>query len=236
MDAITRLDTPLYRFSETDAWRLRDAFEGTLITGSSGSGKSSSSGKNIADSFLRAGMSGLVLTAKAEEADNWIAYAKACGREDDLILFNAESGHCFDPIFYSWNRPGRGAGDLETIIDLFSTLMSIGKKEVGHGHDPFWERGNEQLIRNNIKLLDLAGERVSIANIDRVIKSLPTRVPESMRKKRGRRNPIAPRSSTPYASARTRLRRSNGAISTLPPSTFSKSGRPSTTARAVRWR
>ena len=46
---------------------------------------------------------------------------------------------------------------MESIIDFFSTLVSIGKKEVGHGHDPFWERGNEQLMRNVIKLLDLAG-------------------------------------------------------------------------------
>ena len=63
---------------------------------------------------------------------------------------------------------------MESIIDFFSTLVSIGKKEQGHGHDPFWERGNEQLMRNVIKLLDLAGEAVSIASIDRVIKSLPT--------------------------------------------------------------
>jgi len=116
-----------------------------------------------------------VLTAKAEETANWIAYAKDCGREKDLIVFNAESGLSFDPLHYEWTRPGRGAGDLESIIDFFSTLVSIGKKELGHGHDPFWERGNEQLMRNCIKILDLAGERVSIANIDRVIKSLPTR-------------------------------------------------------------
>ena len=64
---------------------------------------------------------------------------------------------------------------MESIIDFFSTLVSIGKKEASHGHDPFWERGNEQLMRNVIKLLDLAGERISIANIDRVIKSLPAR-------------------------------------------------------------
>jgi hypothetical protein len=78
------------------------------------------------------------------------------------------------PLHYEFTRPGRGAGDMESIIDLVSTLNSIGKKEVGHGHDPFWERGNEQLMRNVIKLLDLAEERISIAAIDRVIKSLPT--------------------------------------------------------------
>ncbi len=81
-------------------------------------------------------------------------------------------------MHYEWTRPGRGAGDLESIIDFFSTLASIGRKDGGHSHDPFWERGNEQLMRNVIKLLDLAGEPTSIANIDRVIKSLPTRPDE----------------------------------------------------------
>jgi hypothetical protein len=174
------LDRTILSLSETDHLRLRDLVEGTLITGAPGSGKTTTSGKQLAHALLGVPNSGgLVLTAKAEETQNWIAYAKACGREKDLIVFNAESGHCFDPLHYEWTRPGRGAGDLESIIDFFSTLVSIGKKEgVGHGHDPFWERGNEQLMRNCIKLLDLGGEAISIASIDRVIKSLPTRPDE----------------------------------------------------------
>jgi TraM recognition site of TraD and TraG len=169
------LDAVLQMFSATDPWTARDAFEGTFISGSPGSGKSANVTKNIIYSFLRAGMGGLVLVAKAEETRNWIEYAKATARYDDLILLNAESGHCFDPLFYAWNREGRGQGDLETIIDFISTLQAIGKKEEGHGHDPFWERGNQQLIRNVIKLIDLAGARLSLVEIDRVIKSLPTR-------------------------------------------------------------
>ncbi len=175
----TILDRPILALSEADELRPRDLVEGTLITGAPGSGKTSTSGQQLALSLLRVPrMGGLVLTAKAEETNNWIAYAKACGREKDLIVFNAESGDCFDPLHYEWTRPGRGAGDIESVIDFFSTLVSIAKKEVGHGHDPFWERGNEQLMRNVIKLLDLAGERISIAGIDRVIKSLPTRPEE----------------------------------------------------------
>jgi len=173
------LDTPILSLSELDYLDLRALCEGTLITGAPGAGKSSCSGRQIAYGLLRVPrMGGLVLTAKAEETQNWIRYAKECGREKDLIIFNAESGHSFDPLHYEWTRPGRGAGDLESVIDFFSTLVSIGKKEGGHSHDPFWERGNEQLMRNVIKLLDLAGERISIANIDRVIKSLPARLGE----------------------------------------------------------
>ena len=92
------LDRPILSLSDKDELRLRDLVEGTLITGAPGSGKSSTSGKQLAFGLLRTpGMGGLVLTAKAEETLNWIAYAKACGRERDLIVFNAESGGSFDP-------------------------------------------------------------------------------------------------------------------------------------------
>jgi type IV secretory system conjugative DNA transfer VirD4/TraG family protein len=173
------LDRQVISLSDSDHLCLRDLVEGTLITGAPGSGKTTTSGKQLAYGLLRVPQSGaLIMSAKSEVAQDWIGYAKDCGRTKDVTVFNAESGHVFDPLHYEWTRPGRGAGDMESIIDFFSTLVSIGKKEVGHGHDPFWERGNEQLMRNVIKLLELAGERVSIANIDRVIKSMPTRVGE----------------------------------------------------------
>ncbi|HET6841377.1 MAG TPA: hypothetical protein VFK06_06775 [Candidatus Angelobacter sp.] len=173
---LSDIDRPLYSFSTIDHFSWRSAFEGTLICGSPGSGKSSTSGKSLAYAFLREPMSGgLVLTAKAEEPRNWIAYAKACGREQDLIIFNAESGHVFDPLWYSWNRPGRGSADLEAIIDLFSTLLSIGKQHIGVNNDRFWELATEQLMRNVLVLLSLSGESVSIVNMHRVIQSLPSR-------------------------------------------------------------
>jgi TraM recognition site of TraD and TraG len=170
------LDRPILSLSDSDHLRVSETFQGIVATGSPRSGKSSAVGKQLAFGLLQTPQSGgLILTAKAEETQNWISYARACGREKDLTVFNAESGDCFDPLYYEYTREGRGAGDMESIIDFFSTLGSIGKKEVGHGHDPFWERGNEQLMRNVIKLLELAGERISISNIDRVIKSLPSR-------------------------------------------------------------
>jgi hypothetical protein len=120
--------TPILALSAHDLLYLGWTWEGVLITGSPGSGKSACSGRALALGLLRVPRSGaLILTAKSEETQAWIRYAKECGREKDLILFNAENG-CFDPLFYEWTRPGRGAGDLESIIDLFSTLVAIGKQ------------------------------------------------------------------------------------------------------------
>lgn len=184
---IDLLDRKVLALSELDALDLRALCEGVFISGSPGSGKSSTSGKQLAHALLKVPNSGsgrsggfrsggLVLTAKGEETENWKQYATDCGRFDDLIIFNAESGHCFDPIAYEWNRPGRGAGDLENVIDFFSTLVSVTDDKSKHQtHDPFWERGNQALMRNVIKLLDLAGQPISIASIDQVVKSLPTR-------------------------------------------------------------
>ena len=170
-------DPTVLNISETDRIRTTETFEGVLITGSPRSGKSACVGKQLAYGMLKANPAcgALILTAKAEETSNWLRYAEQCGRSKDVVLFNEKSGLVFDPIAYEWSRPGRGAGDIENTVDFFSTLISLGNRESGSGHDPFWERGNEELQRNVIKLLDLAGEPISIVNIDRCIKSLPTR-------------------------------------------------------------
>ena len=169
------LEWRLIAISEVDYILVRDAVEGIFVSGAPGSGKSSNVGTQLIQGLLRTPhMGALVLTAKAEETTNWIRYAEAGGRGKDVIVFNEKSGLVFDPIAYEWNRPGRGAGDAENIVDFFSTLCALGQKEISQGHDPFWSRGSEQLMRNVIKLLDLASEPLSIVSIDRCIKSLPT--------------------------------------------------------------
>src|ERR1017187_516410 len=230
------LDRPILSLSEKDDLRLRDLVEGTLITGAPGSGKSSTSGKQLAYGLLRIpGSGGLVLTAKAEETQNWIAYARDCGRGGDLIVFNAESGDCFDPLHYEWTRPGRGAGDLESIIDFFSTLVSIGKKEVGHGHDPF---GSAAMNSSCATLSSCSISRASASLLPTLTASLsPFRpIPANTRKNPGRRSRTALNLLPPLRSAGKRSLPTNGAISTLPRNTFSRNGRPSTNGRDRRWR
>ena len=67
------LDRTIVQLSETDVIRFRDLIEGgCLITGGLGSGKSSTSARTLALSFLRAGYGGLVLTVKSDETAHWL--------------------------------------------------------------------------------------------------------------------------------------------------------------------
>lgn len=173
------LDQPILSLSETDHLRLRDAVEGgTLITGGLGSGKTSTSGRAYAIGCLRAGLGGLVLTVKSNERTHWEEYAKMCGREKDLVIFNVESGMTFDPLAYSRNQTGRAGGHLETIIELFSTLLAVGKQYKGSSGERYFEQATEEMMRASLVMLSLANEPISILSIHKIIASLPTEIQE----------------------------------------------------------
>lgn len=177
--AATDLLKPLLNFSSLDDWTALDACEGTVIFGAPGSGKTTTTSKQIAHSFLTSGWGGLVLCAKPDETQTWKSYARETGREQDLIIFNAASGHTFDPIFYEWNREGPGAADIENIVELFSTLLAIGKAPVGMSAERYFELAAEYLMRVAIVLLAQARVPLSIASLTDLIESLPTRPGES---------------------------------------------------------
>src|SRR5260370_41454344 len=83
------LDMALVQFRPLaeDTWTLEDAFKGTVISGSPGSGKTSGSGQLLALKFLKAGFGGLVLCVDIEEANLWRPYLKAAGRSKGGLFF-----------------------------------------------------------------------------------------------------------------------------------------------------
>jgi hypothetical protein len=169
------LDAKVIGLSAKDWLLFRQMTQGgTLISGRLGSGKSSTSLKQLIYGLLRLGVGGLFCTTKPEDTENYIAYAKACGREKDIILFNIENDLTFDPLAYLWQN-GRGKGDVEAIIDFFGTLLSLGKQHLGINNDRFWELASEQAMRHAIHLINLSNEPLSITSIYRAIQSFPSR-------------------------------------------------------------
>jgi hypothetical protein len=169
------LDRVLLRLSQHDVWTLRDSFEGTQIFGATGSGKSSGSGATMARAFLKAGYGGLVLTVKTDEAQLWKDWLKKVGREQDLIHVRLESDWQFNFLEYEAKRRDGGGGLTENIVQLFLHIAEIQQRNnAGGKQDPYWHNTLEQLVRNSIELIRLAGESVSLTHLYKVIISAPS--------------------------------------------------------------
>jgi type IV secretory pathway TraG/TraD family ATPase VirD4 len=170
------LKQPIIHISDKDSLLGHHFCQGgTVIVGDPGSGKSSTSAMQIFCALLRAGFGAVCHTVKSEDTHNYIQWARQCGRDSDVIVFSEASGLRFDCLAYEWSRPtGRGGGDIETIIDYFSVLLSLGKPNSGGSSERFWELAAEQAMRNAIKLIQLAKEPLSIVNIHQTISSFPT--------------------------------------------------------------
>lgn len=175
------LDAPLHRFTASDAWTARDAFEGLQIFGSTGSGKTSGSGHAIARAFLKHSFGGLVLTAKPDEPELWRAYWAAAGRDPEhLLIFEPGGRWRFNFLDYEMRRGGAGAGLTENLANLFITVMetATGQRQ-GGSSDPYWSNALKQLLRNAIDLSALATGSVSLPDLARIVRDAPQTPEES---------------------------------------------------------
>lgn len=171
------LGLPLVWLSDGDAFTLADACEGVAVLGATGSGKTSGSGCELALAYLRAGMGGLVLTAKPDEAALWQRYCQQAGRLNDLVLISPANPWRFNVLDYELHRAGRGAGLTENLVNLFTEVVQVAERQSGTGgreDEGYWRRAMRQLVRNCIDLLILGPGHVSFPDLYRVVISLPT--------------------------------------------------------------
>lgn len=156
-------------------WSLADAFEGLQVFGGTGSGKSSGSGQAVARAFLEANLGGLVLTAKPDEVLTWKEYARATGRESDLLIVDEQSPHRFNFLRYELQRGGAGAGHTENLVNLFCAVLESSEKRQGQGggNDAYWQRSLKQLLRSAVDLAVMAIEDVDLPTLYRIITSAP---------------------------------------------------------------
>lgn len=169
------LDSPLLSFtnSRNDFWTIRDACEGVQIFGANGSGKTSGSGQAIATAYLAAGFGGLVLTAKKEERELWETYAKARGREQDLIIFSPDQPHGFNFLSYEMRRPGKGAGDTGNLVKLFRYILDFQQQKTSSSQDSYWDNALNQLLRNAIDIATAAKGSLQLSDVSDIIKTAP---------------------------------------------------------------
>lgn len=172
------LDTPILRWSADDAWTIGDAVQGCLTVGATGSGKSSGSGAAIARAFLAHGFGGLVLTAKPDDVTAWKRYCAEAKRGHDLLIFSPEGDLRFDFLSYELQRPGRGGGLTENVVQLLATVLEVAERGTsgsgGRDDESYWKRALRQLMRNVVDLLALSTGKVTVPDLYRLVISAPT--------------------------------------------------------------
>ncbi|MEK7342769.1 MAG: TraM recognition domain-containing protein [Pseudomonadota bacterium] len=168
------LDTPLFKLDSNSAYTVRDACQGTLILGGVGSGKTSGSGATMAAAFLKAGMGGLVLCAKPEEADLWRAYCAKHGRSGSLIECDGTNAH-INMLAYELAR--QGGDGLNSVVELLMRVLEIARlasPSPGRAGEHFWDDTLRQILRNAIPPLFAATGTVKISDLLRFVRSAPS--------------------------------------------------------------
>lgn len=173
------LDRPLLKLTSHDRFTLRDAVQGVCVTGGIGSGKTSGSGKALAGAYLRAGMGGLVLCAKPEEAELWRRYCAAHGRSGSLIEFDG-SLPGFNFIAYELAR--QGSDGLNSVVECLMRILEMARAAgpaPGRASEAFWEDTTRQILRNTIPVLFAATGTVRLSDVLHFVRSAP-QAPEQM--------------------------------------------------------
>lgn len=159
-----------------DCMTIADAMEGIASFGQTGGGKTSGSGRAIAQALLthpsRPGF--LVLCAKPDERATWERYAAACGRSNDLMVFSPASPYRIDFLDHLVQSDPEGGGLTPNITAILLELVDAGSGQRSTSSDSFWRREEHKALSNAIDLLRLAGQRVSLPNIQRVVMNAPT--------------------------------------------------------------
>ena len=175
--------TPLFRFTSKDRFLLRNAFEGVLILGATGGGKTTGSGKTISQAYLKNGFGGLILCAKADEARTWVEYAKDAGRSDDLIILRPGDLWALNFINEELQRTTRGGGNSEVIVNMLLAVAEIVKGNDAKGgaqsDGGFWNSGSKALLIKVVDLVGMARGTITIADIYDVLNSAPKSIEQS---------------------------------------------------------
>lgn len=152
-------------------WRIRDAVQGTMCFGATGSGKTSGPLRKIALAMLESGFGGIVLCCKSEEAADWEKYAQESYRSDDIIRLSELT---FNFLDYERTREGAGAGQIENIVNIFTEVCEVGKKKKDSAaNEEYFRNAVAQLLRNAITLLIFGDETISIQRIKQIVDTCP---------------------------------------------------------------
>jgi hypothetical protein len=160
------------RLTGKDVITTHQLYEGTLITGSTGSGKSSGPGDTLARHFLRERAGMLVLCAKPTEFAYWSKICAEEGRSADLVRFAPGSGVTCDLLHAALAHPEATVADAEALL---SQLMEVdARSSEGRGDEAYWRVSSSKCLRYAVQAVHSARGRASLSEVYQFLVSAPT--------------------------------------------------------------
>ena len=147
-----------------------------LITGASGSGKTSAVGKLVLLSHLYDGSSMLFLPVKTTDVGFLTKLAERAGRVNDLVLIEpSKTGDptlLWNPLAWYQHHPHMVAA-TENIVRLIATLSEIGQQGSADNDEAIWAHGRDRLCAELVTLHNLAEEQLSFQSMMLCLSELP---------------------------------------------------------------
>lgn len=174
------LDAVLLRWTESDPFTVRDLLAGGIaIFGRTGSGKTSSSGKALANAIVRhPGSGGLILAAKPEDREMWEGIFAAAGRSEDLLVFSPDGPLRFNFLDYARQIGDGRAEDITNCLMVIGETLYSGDKAGGEDAQ-FWRDSHKRLFDNAIEVLKLAPGKISAPELHKFLTTAAT-TPEQL--------------------------------------------------------
>lgn len=150
---------------------------GLLCCGMTGAGKSSTF-LQMAQAMMASNCSFLVLTAKPSDVLDWYRVWKKMHRYIEWVHVHPSSGHRINLLHYEMTRPG---GSPHSAAILFQMLNDIAMRSQGSGNNEasFWVNLFYVLIHAGFTLAQLAKKVPTIADVYRIIQSVPTSIEQA---------------------------------------------------------
>jgi len=163
------LDAPLIQLGPGEMLAVRGLLNGGIaIFGRAGSGKSSSSGKQLGAAIVNHKASGgLILAAKPEDVPMWKRIFEAAGRSADLFVFSPYEKLRCNFLDYEMRR----GGHTRNIVQCMSIIgeSADGSNTRGGERDRYWEKQEERMTFNMVEVVKRATGKVSAKDMQRFL-------------------------------------------------------------------
>lgn len=166
-----RLDRVLLNWDIENALTVRDLLSGGVaIFGRTGSGKTSSSGRAIAEAVVRLPDSGgLIIAAKpGDDRLFWEGVFRAAGRSCDLLVFSPEHSLRCNLLDYEMRQGGGHTRNITKTLTTISETLRSSDTDNRESSD-FWQKEQERMLFNAVEVVKLATGGVSAPDLHKFI-------------------------------------------------------------------